>query len=196
MVSSGFPDPFLFLVVSNFPKFLERYRSAKRLITDPRAPSVHSCHPVALSFGGEEPALSLSKGSMHFAGSAGARENYIDPSVREERGPQDDKRGGNSWPRCERNGAGTVICGASRDGGSSDYGNVFRFVRTSQRSDQRYWSSVTAERSADLRMTGTQPVYCFAEMRDECAQSRFPLKPKPGLNGSPGEFPVVAGTEP
>ena len=46
---------------------------------------------VALSFGGEEPALSLSKGSMHFAGSAGTRENCIDPSVREKRGPQDDR---------------------------------------------------------------------------------------------------------
>ena len=54
---------------------------------------------VALSFGGEEPALSLSKGSMHFAGSAGVRENYIDPSVREKRGPQDDKGETRMW-RC------------------------------------------------------------------------------------------------
>jgi len=39
----------------------------------------------------EEPALSLSKGSMQSFGATGAASECMDPSARKERGPQDDR---------------------------------------------------------------------------------------------------------
>jgi hypothetical protein len=59
---------------SNLPKTLAR---------PCLAPSPHTCHPEAPSFGAE--------GSMHSAGSADTPDNSIDPWVRKRRGPQDDK---------------------------------------------------------------------------------------------------------
>jgi excinuclease ABC subunit C len=56
-----------------------------------------ACHPEAPSFCAEEPALSLSKGSVQPAGSStpaegvDATDHSIDPSARKQRGPQDDK---------------------------------------------------------------------------------------------------------
>jgi len=52
--------------------------------------SSQNCHPEAPSFGAEEPALSLSKGSMQSAGSIESAGESIYPSARQPRGPQDD----------------------------------------------------------------------------------------------------------
>jgi len=52
--------------------------------------SPQNCHPEAPSFGAEEPALSLSKGSMQSAGSIESACESIYPSARQPRGPQDD----------------------------------------------------------------------------------------------------------
>ncbi|MFZ0958568.1 MAG: excinuclease ABC subunit UvrC [Candidatus Sulfotelmatobacter sp.] len=54
---------------------------------EPSPGSTPLCHPER----SEEPALSLSKGPMQLAGSAGAADDSIAPSARKERGPQDDK---------------------------------------------------------------------------------------------------------
>jgi len=49
-----------------------------------------SCHPGVAAFAAEEPALSLSKGSLHLAGSIGASGWCTGPSSGKERAPQDD----------------------------------------------------------------------------------------------------------